>query len=502
MIDRLKDIESKIQLDELILSSDDATAVFPTLAATSLTSIIDDDIARKPEEPEKVLIETCRYLIAKLQKFYEKETTGSRFDSTARSALYRALSIRVPCIPSDLRAKLDGCNSLLSVNVTSQVLPETLKDQVIKYLDLSKRILSFHPSKPTSLEDYYKKEKRDLCLAVKFLYDFSVDDCLDVFLPSDQDKGIDDYIEECADEVRGGLSSHEGDVVMCTFAGIVKSLVDYRSYTGGTGNSKDGVERDEDGHIIYEEDEPEMYHGWAGSWQVENDSPEKNSVWFGVKLGTILTHAEAYYRTSVVTETSRSDHSCSYAKLYGIPEGEAPACKPPGEPANENDVKICRAQYEELDGEVFSSDDGAYSSKWAAQDGKIGFSHVGTGWKNREFKGFLYAFDFGDDERTRGFDSVKLKHEFWSTPRGMHCDGDAGIAWVRGDERIKGFELSRVGSRSIAMAKFIFHIDQVGEGVDFEVLINLLTFECRNPQLPEAASISFRVSQLRYFEAT
>ena len=165
-------------------------------------------------------------------------------------------------------------------------------------------------------------------------------------------------------------------------------------------------------------------------------------------------------------------------------------------------MKICRAQYEELDGEVFSSDDGAYSSKWAAQDGKIGFSHVGTGWKNREFKGFLYAFDFGDDERTRGFDSVKLKHEFWSTPRGMHCDGDAGIAWVRGDERIKGFELSRVGSRSIAMAKFIFHIDQVGEGVDFEVLINLLTFECRNPQLPEAASISFRVSQLRYFEAT
>lgn len=478
LIDRLKDIEAKIQLHELILSSDDdATAAFPTLAATSLISIIDDDIARNPEEPEKVLMETCRYLVAKLQDFYQREIAGSKFDSTAKSALYQALSKRVPYIPSERSSKLDGCKSVLSVNVTEQVQPETLKKQIIRYLDLQQKFMSIHPSRPTSLEDFYKnEEKSDLSLAMKVLYDFSVDDCLVAFLP-DQDQDIDNYISECADEVRGGLSGHEGDVVTCTFAGIVKSLVEYRSNSGVTGNSKDGVERDDDGHIIYEEDEPEMYHGWTGSWQVENDSPEMNSFWYGVKLGTILSHAQAYYRTLTI-KTPRSEHSCAYANLHGVLEGEAPTYKPQGEPVNENDVTICRAKYEELDGEIFYSDGTAYSNTWAAQDGKIGFSHVGTGWKNREFKGFLYAFDFGDEERLRGFDSVKLKHEFWSTPYGMHCDGDAGIAWVWGDQRIKGFGLSRVGSVSIAMAKYIFHID-------------------RNPQASHSGSISYATLKRR-----
>jgi len=191
LIDRLKDIEAKIQLHELILSSDDdATAAFPTLAATSLISIIDDDIARNPEEPEKVLMETCGYLVAKLQDFYQREIAGSKFDSTAKSALYQALSKRVPYIPSERSSKLDGCKSVLSVNVTEQVQPETLKKQIIRYLDLQQKFMSIHPSRPTSLEDFYKnEEKSDLSLAMKVLYDFSVDDCLVAFLP-DQDLTI------------------------------------------------------------------------------------------------------------------------------------------------------------------------------------------------------------------------------------------------------------------------------------------------------------------------
>jgi len=54
----------------------------------------------------------------------------------------------------------------------------------------------------------------------------------------------------------------------------------------------------------------------------------------------------------------------------------------------------------------------------------------------------------------------------------------------------RAFELSVIGRQpgEKAVSDFVevyISIIQVGAGVDFELLINSLTFECQNPQLPE-----------------
>jgi len=158
---------------------------------------------------------------------------------------------------------------------------------------------------------------------------------------------------------------------------------------------KDGegkAARDGDGHLEYIEEEPEMHHGWTGSWRVDDDdTPKKNDMYYGVKLGTILHYAEEKAKNVVKSGPKGSKFSSPRAKFHQNLSDEAVLPKGEGEAATIQDVIICRARHTYLDTEAFQGDDNdVYSSMQWTHDGTVGFSHTGCGWKNREFHGHIF----------------------------------------------------------------------------------------------------------------
>ncbi|KAL9189354.1 hypothetical protein ACHAXT_009029 [Thalassiosira profunda] len=134
------------------------------------------------------------------------------------------------------------------------------------------------------------------------------------------------------------------------------------------------------------------------------------------------------------------------------------------EAASKNAIELCRAtcvQIEDENDAFYDDEDSPYFSNLSSHDGLMGFVHTGGGHKYREFLGYLYYFDAEVRGNDRGFRSWEVADEFWNPPREIFCDSQNDVAWVRADERIKGFAIRRrrEGDNSrVVYTKYIFNI--------------------------------------------
>ena len=61
-------------------------------------------------------------------------------------------------------------------------------------------------------------------------------------------------------------------------------------------------------------------------------------------------------------------------------------------------MSICRSKYEYVEDEAFGEvGDSVYPCQGWCHDGRIGLTHVGAGYKSREFYGHIYSFDVNAD---------------------------------------------------------------------------------------------------------
>ena len=231
----------------------------------------------------------------------------------------------------------------------------------------------------------------------------------------------------------------------CFFVGIVRTLHDHKKYHDDSGIEK-CVGEDCDGHEEFDDPEPEEIHGWSGSWEEESKKPKLNSLYYGVKLGSIMEYSKEYAK-KVADQPSRGTSLSSPMARFHQDMSKVVSRKGGNESATPADIAVCRARHNQIDDDTFYGDDGAYSSKTWSHDGNVGFMHTGAGWKNREFHGHLYAFDIGNDEESRGFVSHSFSNEFWSTPSSLFADSPNNTVWVHGDNRIKGFSIQQQDSR-------------------------------------------------------
>lgn len=120
---------------------------------------------------------------------------------------------------------------------------------------------------------------------------YSFEECFDAFTrhPLKEECSVDDLIRDFSmgDDGEGiDLETDRDRQKVCLFAGIARALLDLKSYREGLVNNtptsdaatKERNKRDSEGHLIYEEEEPEMHHGWSGSWAVDEDKPKKNDI--------------------------------------------------------------------------------------------------------------------------------------------------------------------------------------------------------------------------------
>ena len=216
----------------------------------------------------------------------------------------------------------------------------------------------------------------------------SFEDCYEAFFHP-AEKQYDDVDELIEDYRTGNDDEHakvdERDMTkVCLFAGIVKSLKDIKTYHENKAKGETDPKRDSEGHLEFEEDKPEMYHGWSGSWEEDNGDPLKNDIFYGVKLGAILHHAEEEAKKMVKNPRSGTSVSLPRARFHQDMSGEEVSERRSGEPASVKDIAICRARHHYIEDETFCGDStSAYSSMCWAHDGTVGFSHAGAGWKNR-----------------------------------------------------------------------------------------------------------------------
>ena len=468
LIDELKQFEaqSTLTLTELCLAIDSSSASdkVPSLAIQSLTSLLDADTeafrgdsrSANERESDRILVETCQYLVKTLQDLYDQPVHPA-----ARAALQKALSVRMPFLPDSERFAIDGCDTILSPPDTSGLKsPASVAKNVQDYLKglktiggIMRKLSRYQDDNGNLLDGHGMREHPEndsTIFLLSAMFDgWSAQDCAIAFISpywaGDQEEGLKEIKEDIETWTSSEASSRTS---VCALAGILYALRDFADFhhrqkddagkSGGAdggenGSGEEQLAIDEDGHIIYEEDEPEMYHGWSGSWPVNEDAPKKNDFFFGVKLGTILKYAEEHAKVMAAKPLVGTRYSSPYARFHTdlsqvtIGEGEA-------NPDFALDVEICRARHVEAD-DIFYGDSGAYSSSMWTHDGGIGFVHTGAGWKNRDFEGALYAFT------ANGITKQSFSHEFWETPREMLADSVNSTVWIRADERIKGFSI-------------------------------------------------------------
>lgn len=207
--------------------------------------------------------------------------------------------------------------------------------------------------------------------------DYTFEECIEAFLPQDESTTVDDYIDKFINVWNEDVDSK----LTCLFAGVLRALHDQK-YGGKT------VVKD------YVNPEPKMYHGWTGSWREENHEPSLNDVFYGVKLGAILEHAQDQAEKILADADglgSGTAFSSPRAKFHQ--DMSSMAVKPQGENSHiyANDITICGATHSYIDGETFAGDDeSAYSNMQWSHDGTIGFSHTHTGNIIRMMLSFIY----------------------------------------------------------------------------------------------------------------
>mmetsp|Transcript_20227 Transcript_20227/g.24920 ORF Transcript_20227/g.24920 Transcript_20227/m.24920 type:complete len:857 (+) Transcript_20227:25-2595(+) len=479
-IDTLRTIADATPLSQLLLcrrgDGGDKHDTVSSLQVQSLVSVINADLSGKTLENEMrhVVVETCSHIITALQGIYQQMLQDKTLyaDPMGMDALNRALSTRIKRLPADRIHNIDGCSNILTPPSTSdQVQPSTIVKEVEDILKATVAMKSifqhqlFDGDEVTfqmkSVDELRTANSKGnggfLDAAMMLMWSHSFEDCIDGFShPNKKDCGMDELIDDFIN-YRDVDCQHmsRGTAQVCLFAGIVRALNDLKDYRGKQNSKKStGVnnvseekekekERGSEGHLLYEDDEPEMYHGWSGSWAVDDDRPSKNDTYYGVKLGTILDFAKQQAKKMVKKAPSGPKYALPWAKFHQdmSADDEGGRLKASNQATTPNDFATCRAKHDYIDDDTFSGDTSSfYSSNVWVHDGSIGFSHTGSGWKNREFFGHLYGYDLsGQDENVRSFTSRELSNEFWSTPNNVLADGTNNLVWVQGDRRIKGF---------------------------------------------------------------
>jgi len=392
-------------------------------------------------------------------------------------ALCAHLTDRLENLPLERRHDIDGCETILR----PPEKPKHLSRILVDLEDYFKTLTAFSsigrgmvkdrndgvfPS-VESLRDggAWRPSNRFLDMAMIVMQkDYSFKDVCDAFShPSKVDYDVEELISDYA----AGLDEDDDKDAertveqICAFAGVVRGLEDHKRYHLENGIEK-CVGKSCAGHTEYEEEEPETIHGWSGSWTEESNKPKKNSFCFGIKMGAIIDFANEHAKTIAVESPQGTAMSSPRARFHQDMSEVIVSPKGVATVATGEDIAICRARHDHLHDyvygdDVFYGDDGAYSTKQWNHDGLIGFSHVGGGWKNREFKGYLYSFDVGNIEGQRGFVSHEFNYEFWSTPNSILADSVNDTAWVKADERIKGFSIRR-GDPTSFYTQYVFNV--------------------------------------------
>ena len=456
-------------------TENDAETV-PSLQAQSIISIINNAPLGDGVEPVKILVETCEYLIQILQDIYRMQQQNSTdatnqmvANTACMDALCEALTSRTNYLPismnNDRRHCFDGCNTVLSPPNTSM---QSLSRLLVEVEDHFKHLPALSQIARSFIEDgglpsvdelRYRTQSKFTSLSkvldhimIPLPGEYSFEDCYDAVFcsnPSKQDYTADELIRDYAAGIDSNVSN--GAMKICAFAGVAKALEEHKRYH--TENEiEECVGEECDGHGEYEEAEPETVHGWSGSWTEESDKPKKNSFCYGIKMGCILEHANEYARATSPSPPKGSSLSSPRARFHqDMSEVEIPSGGEERGVATAEDFVTCRARHGYVENDAFEGDaDTIYSSMQWTHDGKIGFSHVGGGWKNREFRGHIYSFDDGRNT----FESYEMCHEFWRTPSGILADGVNETVWIDGDRRIKGFGIEN----GQACTKYIFNV--------------------------------------------
>jgi len=468
LIDILRD--RSIPLEQIILvkgQPSNSDGMVSSLQVHSLVSLIDNDIASKPE-PEKIIIDTCAYLIHIMQEIYKtqyQQKDNLVVDQLGMNALQRALSVRVKALPNERNHNIDGCTSILTPPDTSeQVLPSTITKEVEDFLFATRKMRDILFKSQFTHEDgslFTVDEIREevvntgrgnplVIFIMGFSTEYTLEQCLDAFSPASMssDEFINDYakVDEFINEYATGknLKGEGRDMVdICAFAGIVMAL---RDQARGKGETVD---------MEFEEDDLPDY-----PWEMNPNKPKKNDVYYCVKLGAILHHAQIEAKRMVKKPPAGSAFSHPRARFHQDMSKEEVLPKGDGVALTPQDVSICRSRHDYVEDDSFGGgDDSVYSSRCWCHDGLIGFTHQGAGYKYREFYGHVYSCDKTDDGGWQ-INSKELGNEFWSTPTTYLADATNDTVWVFADQRIKGFAANRRLNGNVAFfnTSYIFQM--------------------------------------------
>mmetsp|Transcript_14277 Transcript_14277/g.29144 ORF Transcript_14277/g.29144 Transcript_14277/m.29144 type:complete len:419 (-) Transcript_14277:1140-2396(-) len=334
-------------------------------------------------------------------------------DPMGMDAFNRALSTRIKRLPADRMHNIDGCITILDPPDTSdQVQPSTIVKEVediLKSTKAMKDIFQLHifdgdevPFQNKTVDELRTNSSKGsgafLDAAMMLMWSHSFEDCIDGFShPNKEDCGVDELIDDFINlrdvdvQKRQGVCELRDRERVCLFAGIVRALNDLKDYREKQDNKKSaGVndvgeeERDSEGHLLHQDEEPEMYHGWSGSWAVDDNRPSKNATYYGVKLGTILDYAKQQAKKMVKKAPSGPKYALPRAKFHqdmsADDEGGRP--KASNQATTPNDFVICRAKHGHIDYDTFSGDfSSIYSSSAWVHDGSIGFFTLVQGGK-------------------------------------------------------------------------------------------------------------------------
>ena len=465
LIDILRD--RSIPLEQIMLvkgqpiSSDDMVS---SLQVQSLVSLIDNDITNKPSEPEHIIIDTCAYLIRTMQEIYKtlyQQKDNLVIDQLGINALQRALAVRIKALPNERKHDIDGCKVIL-VPTKEPDQPSTMVKNFKYFMSYSKRMMTYLREEQFTVDDgsggkrlMNVDELRKVAADTGKFFpqmafhlmscDYSFEDCRDAFSKPDN-MSEDEFINNYAAILEQKTTDDDRDITkdIIFFVGIVRALRD--------------TERQ---NIDYEEEEfrkdPDNYDE-----KVYNDRdrqiPRKGDIYYGIQLGVILYHIEEYAKKILKKPPSGSTYSNPRARFHQDMSKEEVLPKEDNVALTPQDVSICRSKYEYVEDEAFGEvGDSVYSCQGWCHDGRIGLTHVGAGYKSREFYGHIYSFDVNADGG-RQIKSKELANEFWSTPSTFCADATNDTVWVKADERIKGFSVDR-GNRGVAFyTSYIFQM--------------------------------------------
>lgn len=462
LIDILRD--RSIPLEQIILvksqpMSDDMVS---SLQVQSLVSLIDNDITSKPE-PENIIIDTCAYLINIMQEIYKTlyhQKDNLVIDQVGMKALQKALSVRIKALPEERKHNIDGCTSIL--NPTKEPdQPSTMVKDFKFFMAYSKKMMVYLREEQFTVDDgsggkrlMNVDELRKVAADTgKFLpqmafhimsCSYSFEDCRDAFSRPDN-TSEDEFINNFAAILEQKATDDDRDITkdIIFFAGVVRALQD--------------TERQ---NIDYEEEEfrkdPDNYDD-----NVYNDRdrqiPRKGDIYYGIQLGVILHHIEEYAKEILKKPPAGSAYSHPRARFHQDMSKEAVLPKGDNVALTPQDVSICRSKHEYVEDESFGEvGDSVYSALGWSHDGHIGFTHIGAGYKSREFFGHIYSFVNSDGDRQ--IKSHELANEFWSTPSNFHADATNDTVWVKADERIKGFSVDRGNRDTTFYTSYIFQM--------------------------------------------